>query len=154
MTDETMLFDQVSKDIAAAMKAQDKVRLQALRNVKKHFLEARTAPGAGDELADEAALRILAKLSKQGRDSAQLYREQGRPDLAEAEEAQVAVMEEYLPKRLTPAELEAELRAMVAETGAASPADMGRVMSLATKRLAGRADGKDTATLLRRLLAP
>ncbi|MBR1711832.1 MAG: GatB/YqeY domain-containing protein [Alloprevotella sp.] len=147
-----MLFDQVSRDIIAAMKAKDKARLEALRNVKKYFLEAKTAPGAGDELGDDAALKILAKLAKQGRDTAALYREQNRPDLAEAEEAQVAVIEEYLPRALTPEELEAEVRALITETGAAGPADMGRVMGLATKRLAGRADGKALASLVRQLL--
>ncbi|MBR1732634.1 MAG: GatB/YqeY domain-containing protein [Alloprevotella sp.] len=148
-----MLFDQVSRDIITAMKTKDKARLEALRNVKKYFLEARTAPGAGDELGDDAALKILAKLAKQGRDTAALYREQNRPDLAEAEEAQVAVIEEYLPRALTPEELEAEVRALITEAGAAGPADMGRVMGLATKRLAGRADGKALASLVRQLLA-
>ena len=89
-----MVFDQISKDIATAMKAKDKVRLLALRNIKKLFIEAKTAPGANDELTDDAALKILAKLSKQGRDTAQLYTEQNRPDLAEEEMAQVLVVEE------------------------------------------------------------
>ena len=103
------LFDQISKDIVAAMKAKDKIRLEALRNIKKYFIEAKTAPGANDELSDDAALKILAKLVKQGRDTAALYTEQQRPDLAEAELAQVAVIEAYLPKALTPEELEAAL---------------------------------------------
>lgn len=147
------LFDQISRDIIAAMKAKDKVRLEALRNIKKYFLEAKTAPGANDELTDEAALKILVKLSKQGRDSAQLYREQNRPDLAEQEEGQAAVIEEYLPKALTPEELEAEVRRIIAEVGATSPKDMGRVMGVATKALAGRADGKAISTLVRTLLS-
>ena len=99
------LFEQVSKDIVAAMKAKDKVRLDALRNIKKYFLEAKTAPGANDELSDADATKILAKLAKQGRDTAALYVEQNRPDLAEAEAAQAAVIEEYLPQPLTPEEL-------------------------------------------------
>lgn len=148
-----MLFDQISKDIVSAMKAKDKVRLAALRNVKKLFIEARTAPGAGDELSDEAALRILAKLAKQGKDTAALYREQNRPDLAEEEEAQVAVVESYLPRQLAPAELEAELRALIAELGAAGPQDMGRVMGAATKRLSGRAEGRAISAEVKRLLA-
>ena len=86
------LFEQVSKDIVAAMKAKDKVRLEALRNIKKYFIEAKTAPGANDTLADDTALKILAKLAKQGRDTAALYTEQGRPDLAEEEAAQAAVI--------------------------------------------------------------
>ncbi|MCH5182186.1 MAG: GatB/YqeY domain-containing protein [Prevotellaceae bacterium] len=148
-----MLFDQISKDIVSAMKAKDKVRLAALRNVKKLFIEARTAPGAGDELSDEAALRILAKLAKQGKDTAALYREQNRPDLAEEEEAQVAVVESYLPRQFAPAELEAELRALIAELGAAGPQDMGRVMGAATKRLSGRAEGRAISAEVKRLLA-
>lgn len=149
----TTLFDQISQDIVAAMKAKDKVRLEALRNVKKYFIEAKTAPGANDELSDDAALKILAKLVKQGRDTAALYTEQQRPDLAEAELAQVAVIEAYLPKALTPEELEAALRSIIAETGATSAKEMGKVMGVATKRLAGRADGKAMSTLVRQLLA-
>ena len=149
----TTLFDQISQDIVAAMKAKDKVRLDALRNVKKYFIEAKTAPGANDELSDDAALKILAKLVKQGRDTAALYTEQQRPDLAEAELAQVAVIEAYLPKALTPEDLEAALRSIIAETGATSAKEMGKVMGVATKRLAGRADGKAISTLVRQLLA-
>ena len=149
----TTLYDQISQDIVAAMKAKDKVRLEALRNVKKYFIEAKTAPGANDELSDDAALKILAKLVKQGRDTAALYTEQQRPDLAEAELAQVAVIEAYLPKALTPEELEAALRSIIAETGATSAKEMGKVMGVATKRLAGRADGKAISTLVRQLLA-
>lgn len=149
----TTLFDQISQDIVAAMKAKDKVRLEALRNVKKYFIEAKTAPGANDELSDDSALKILAKLVKQGRDTAALYTEQQRPDLAEAELAQVAVIEAYLPKALTPEELEAALRSIIAETGATSAKEMGKVMGVATKRLAGRADGKAISTLVRQLLA-
>ena len=146
------LFEQVSKDIVAAMKAKDKVRLEALRNIKKYFIEAKTAPGANDTLSDDAALKILAKLAKQGRDTAALYREQNRPDLAEEEEGQAAVIEGYLPRALTADELEAEVRAIIAETGAASPKDMGKVMGVASKRLAGKADGKAIADLGKRLL--
>ena len=140
------------KDIVAAMKAKDKVRLEALRNIKKYFIEAKTAPGANDTLSDDAALKILAKLAKQGRDTAALYREQNRPDLAEEEEGQAAVIEGYLPRALTADELEAEVRAIIAETGAASPKDMGKVMGVASKRLAGKADGKAIADLVKRLL--
>lgn len=147
------LFEQVSKDIIAAMKAKEKVRLEALRNIKKVFIEAKTAPGANDTLDDATALKILAKLAKQGRDTAQLYHEQNRPDLAKEEEDQAAVIESYLPKALTPAELESAVKAIIAETGAASPKDMGRVMGVATKRLAGRADGKAISTLVKQLLA-
>ena len=147
------IFEKVSKDIIAAMKAKDKMRLEALRNVKKFFIEAKTAPGANDTLDDATALKILSKLAKQGRDTAALYREQSRPDLAEEEEAQAAVIEEYLPKALSAEELEAEIKSIIAETGAASMKDMGKVMGVASKRLAGRADGKDISAKVRELLA-
>ena len=147
------LFDQVSKDIVAAMKAKDKVRLEALRNIKKFFIEAKTAPGANDTLDDAVALKILAKLAKQGRDTAALYHEQNRPDLAEEEEAQAKVIEEYLPKALTPEELEAEVKAIIAQVGATSAKDMGKVMGVASKQLAGRVDGRAISTLVKQLLA-
>lgn len=147
------LFDQVSKDIVAAMKAKDKVRLEALRNIKKFFIEAKTAPGANDTLDDAVALKILAKLAKQGRDTAALYHEQNRPDLAEEEEAQAKVIEEYLPKALTSEELEAEVKAIIAQVGATSAKDMGKVMGVASKQLAGRADGRAISTLVKQLLA-
>ena len=147
------LFDQVSKDIVAAMKAKDKVRLEALRNIKKFFIEAKTAPGANDTLDDAVALKILAKLAKQGRDTAALYHEQNRPDLAEEEEAQAKVIEEYRPKALTPEELEAEVKAIIAQVGATSAKDMGKVMGVASKQLTGRADGRAISTLVKQLLA-
>lgn len=146
------IFEKVSKDIIAAMKAKDKMRLEALRNVKKFFIEAKTAPGANDTLDDATALKILSKLAKQGRDTAALYREQNRPDLAEEEEAQAAVVEEYLPKALSAEELEAEVKAIIAEVGASSMKDMGKVMGIASKKLAGRADGKAISTLVKQLL--
>lgn len=146
------IFEKVSKDIIAAMKAKDKMRLEALRNVKKFFIEAKTAPGANDTLDDATALKILSKLAKQGRDTAALYREQSRSDLAEEEEAQAAVIEEYLPKALSSEELEAEIKSIIAETGAASMKDMGKVMGVASKKLAGRADGKAISTLVKQLL--
>ena len=146
------IFEKVSKDIIDAMKAKDKMRLEALRNVKKFFIEAKTAPGANDTLDDATALKILSKLAKQGRDTAALYREQSRPDLAEEEEAQAAVIEEYLPKALSAEELEAEIKSIIAETGAASMKDMGKVMGVASKKLAGRADGKAISTLVKQLL--
>ncbi len=146
------LFEKVSKDIVAAMKAKDKMRLEALRNVKKFFIEAKTAPGANDTLDDAAALKILSKLAKQGHDTAALYREQNRPDLADEEEAQANIIEEYLPKALTPEELEAEVKAIIAETGATSMKEMGKVMGVASQKLAGRADGKAISALVKQLL--
>ncbi len=147
------LFSKVSEDIIEAMKAKDKVRLLALRNIKKVFIEAKTAPGAGDTLSDDKALALLQKLAKQGRDSAALYTEQGRADLAADEIAQVEVIESYLPQPLSAEELEAAVREVVAQVGAESMKDMGRVMGVATKQLAGRADGKAISDAVRRLLA-
>lgn len=147
------LFDQVSKDIFAAMKAKDKLRLEALRNIKKNFLEAKTAPGANDELPDDVALKILAKMAKQGRDTAALYHEKGRDDLAEEEAGQAAVIEEYMPKQLTPAEIEQEVKAVIGEVGATSMKDMGKVMGVASKKLAGRAEGKAVADAVKHLLS-
>lgn len=146
------LFDQISNDIKEAMKARDKVRLEALRNVKKYFLEAKTAPGAADELTDDAALKIIQKLVKQGKDSATLYTEQGRADLAEAELAQVAAIEVYLPKQMSDEELTATLQSIITEIGAAGPKDMGRVMGVATKQLAGRAEGRAISAKVKELL--
>ncbi|MDO5074517.1 MAG: GatB/YqeY domain-containing protein [Bacteroidales bacterium] len=148
-----MLFDQISTDIMAAMKAKDKVRTQALRNVKKYFIEAKTAPGNNGELTDEAALKILAKLAKQGRDTAQLYTEQGRPELAESELAEVAVIEQYLPQPLTDEELTTALRDIIAQVGATTAKDMGKVMGVASKQLAGRADGRAISAKVKELLA-
>ena len=147
------LFDQISEDIKTAMKAKDKVALETLRNIKKVFLEAKTAPGANDTLTDDAAIKIIQKLTKQGKDAAEIYRAQGREDLAEAELAQVKVMEVYLPKQLSAEELEAALKAIIAEVGAAGPGDMGKVMGVATKRLAGLAEGRLISTLVKKLLS-
>lgn len=147
------LFDTISADIQAAMKARDKVRLEALRGVKKEFLEAKTAPGANGELTDEAAMKILVKMAKQRKESAQIYNDNNRPKLAENELAEMRVIEEYLPAALTPAELEAELRKIIAQVGATSAKEMGKVMGVATKALAGRADGKAISAKVRELLA-
>lgn len=147
------LFEQISKDIVAAMKAKDKVALDALRNIKKYFLEAKTAPGANDELTDETAMKILAKLAKQGKDTATLYTEQGRQDLADDELAQVEVINRYLPKQLSAEELEKEVKAIIEAVGATGTKDMGKVMGAATKQLAGKADGKAISVLVKQLLA-
>ncbi len=146
------LFDTVSADIQAAMKARDKVRLEALRGAKKEFLEAKTAPGANGELTDEQAIKILTKMVKQRKESARIYVENGRQELADNELAESAVLEEYLPKQLTPEELEAELKAIIAEVGATSPKEMGKVMGVATKKLAGRADGRAIQGVVKSLL--
>ena len=129
------LFDQVSNDIKSAMLAKDKVRLEALRGIKKEFLEAKTAKGADGELTDDMAMKILAKMVKQRKESAQIYTEQNRPDLAE-------------PELLTEA-----LKAIIAQVGATTPQEMGKVMGVATKQLAGRADGRAISAKVKELLA-
>lgn len=146
------LFERVSEDIKSAMKAKDKVALETLRNIKKFFLEAKTAPGANDTLADADALKIMQKLVKQGKDSASIYVQQGRQDLADAELAQVVVIEAYLPKQMTAEELEASLKAIIAEVGAEGPKDMGKVMGAASKALAGKAEGRMISEAVKRLL--
>ena len=147
------LFDKISEDIKAAMKARDKVRLETLRNIKKVFLEAKTAPGANDTLEDADALKILQKLAKQGHESAQTFISNNRQDLADEELAQARVIEEYLPKPLTDEEIESEVKAVIAETGAQGMKDMGRVMGIASKKMAGRADGRAISAIVKRLLA-
>lgn len=146
------LFDQISEDIKAAMKARDKVRLETLRNIKKVFIEAKTAPGANDELDDAAALKIIQKLAKQGRETARTYTDNSRQDLADEELAQVAVMEEYLPKQLSPEEIEKAVKDIIVQTEATSMKDMGKVMGMAGKLLAGKADGKAISTIVKQLL--
>lgn len=136
------LFDTISADIKSAMLAKEKVRLETLRGIKKEFLEAKTAKGGDGTLSDDAALKILAKMSKQRRETAVIYAGQNRQDLADNELAEAAVIEEYLPKPLTPQELEAKLREIIAQVGATSAKEMGKVMGVASKALAGRADGK------------
>lgn len=135
------------------MKAKDKVALETLRNVKKVFLEAKTAPGANDTLSDADALKLIQKLVKQGKDSASIYVGQGRQDLADAELAQVAVLEKYLPQQMSAEELENELKNIIAQVGAAGPKDMGKVMGVASKALAGRAEGRTISETVKRLLS-
>ena len=147
------LFDQISEDIKAAMKARDKVALETLRNVKKVFLEAKTAPGANDTLTDEDALKLMQKLVKQGKDAAQIYVGQNRQDLADEELAQVAVIERYLPKMLSAEELEAAVKQIIEAVGATSMKDMGKVMGTATKQLAGKAEGRAINEMVKKLLA-
>ena len=148
-----MLYDQVSNDIKEAMKARDKVRLETLRNRKTVFIEAKPAPGANDTLEDAAALKILAKLAKQGKESAETFKQQNREDLAEEELAQVRVIEEYLPKPLSAEEIEAAVKEIISQTGASSIKEMGKVMGIASKQMAGKADGKMISDIVKKLLA-
>ena len=146
------IFDQVSEDIKKAMLAKDKVALDALRGVKKEFLEAKTAPGSNGELPDERALQILQKLVKQRKESAEMYRSANRPELAEEEMAQCRVIEGYLPAMMSEEELNKALEAIIAEVGAEGPKDMGKVMGVATKRLAGKAEGRAISAAVKTLL--
>lgn len=147
------MFDRISADIKSAMLARDKVRLETLRGIKKEFLEAKTAKGADGDLSDDTAMKILSKMAKQRRETAQIYSEQSRPELAENELAEASVIEEYLPKPLTDAELTDALKAIIERVGVTSPKEMGKVMGVASKELAGKADGKVISAKVRELLA-
>lgn len=146
------LFDRISEDIKKAMLAKDRVRLEALRGIKKEFLEAKTAKGGDGTLSDEAATKVLVKMAKQRRESAAIYKEQNRPELADGELAEVAVIEEYLPRQLSEEELTAELKKIIAEVGATDAKMMGKVMGVASKALAGRADGRAISAKVKELL--
>lgn len=137
----------------AAMKAHDQVRINAVRSIKSAILLAKTAEGAKESLEDADVVKMIMKLAKQRRESAEQYTAAGRPELAENELAEAAVLEEYLPRQLSEAEVEEKLKEIIAATGASSPADMGKVMGVATKQLAGLADGKTISTIVRKLLA-
>ena len=146
------LFDIISNDIKEAMKAKDKVALDTLRNIKKVLLEAKTAPGANDTVSDETAIKLIQKLVKQGKESAELYTSQNRPELAAEELAQVAVMEKYLPAPMSEEEVAAVIKDIIATVGANGPQDMGKVMGVATKQLAGKAEGRLISTIVKQLL--
>lgn len=147
------LFETISEEIKKAMLAKERVRLDALRGIKKEFLEAKTAKGAGDELTDETATAILQKMVKQRKDSADIYTTQNRSDLAETEIEQMQVIQEFLPAQLTAAELEAAVKGIIAETGASSIKEMGKVMGMASKQLAGKAEGRAISEMVKRLLS-
>ena len=144
---------QIQADMVAAMKAKETVRLASLRAIKAAIMLAKTAEGATGEVDDAAIVKIIQKLVKQRKESAQQYNDAGRPELAENELAEAACMEVYLPKQLSEAEVEAKLAEIIAEVGASQPSDMGKVMGVATKRLAGLADGRVISTLVKKLLA-
>lgn len=149
----TNIFDAVSSQIKDAMKAKDKVRLEALRGIKKALIEAKTSKTAGDELSDADAQKIIAKLAKQGKESAAIFQSQNREDLAETELAQAAIMDEFLPAQLSEEKVEEIVKEIIAKVGASSMADMGKVMGLASKQLAGQADGKVISGIVKKLLA-
>ena len=147
------LYEKISEDIKEAMKARDKVRLMTLRNIKKVFLEAKTAPEANDTLEDAAAMKILQKLAKQGKETAATYIQAGRQDLADEELAQAEVIESYLPQPLSTEDIERAVKEIIAQTGATSMKEMGKVMGIASKQLAGRAEGGIISQIVKKLLA-
>jgi uncharacterized protein len=146
------LYDKISDDIRLAMLARDKERLEALRNVKKVLIEAKTAKSSGEELSDEAAIKAIAKLARQGRDSAEIYKQQNRLDLYDPEMAQVKILESYLPKQMDDVELTDVIKAIIQKTGATTIKDMGRVIGAASKELAGKADGRLISDKVKSLL--
>ena len=147
------LFDQINSDILTAMKAREKDKLEALRGIKKVMIEAKSAAGATGELTDQEVLKIIQKLAKQGTDSANIYKEQGRDDLYDQEMFQVKVFETYLPVKMSDAELTGAIQAIITEVGATSIKEMGKVMGIASKKLAGLADGKDISEKVKELLS-
>ncbi|MDP2335022.1 MAG: GatB/YqeY domain-containing protein [Bacteroidota bacterium] len=147
------LFDQISRDIMDAMKAREKEKLEALRGIKKVMIEAKSAAGATGELTDQECLKIIQKLAKQGTDSATIYKEQNRTDLYDQEMFQVKIFESYLPVKMSDTELSETVQAIIAEVGASGMKDMGKVMGIASKKLAGLADGKDISDKVKALLS-
>ena len=145
--------EQVSKGIMAAMKAKDTIRLEVLRNIKKVFIEAKSVAGAQEQIADSESVKIIQKLAKQGRESAEIYKNQGREDLYAHEMAQVEVLNEFLPKQLSEEELRTALKVIIEKVGATSAKEMGKVMGVASKELAGVADGKAISAMVKELLS-
>ena len=146
------LFDKVSGDIKTAMLARDKVALEALRGMKKEFLDAKTSKGADGQMSDELGIKIIQKMIKQRKESAQIYSEQNRPDLAENELAEAAVIERYLPVQMTDSELETAIAAIIAKVGATGIQDLGKVMGAASKQLAGKTEGRLISEKVKALL--
>ena len=151
-TTQMELEKRIQADMVAAMKAKEAVKLSSLRAIKAAIMLAKTAEGATGEVTDQEIVKIIQKLVKQRKESAQQYTDAGRPELAENEVAEMEAMEVYLPKQLSEAEVEAELVKIIAEVGASQPSEMGKVMGVATKRLAGLADGRVISTLVKKLL--
>lgn len=147
------LVTTIDNDIKAALKARDQARLRALRAIKAALLLAQTEKAGSRNLTEDTELKLLQKLAKQRNESLELYEQQNREDLATKEREELEVIQEYLPKPMSPAELEAAVREIISEVEATSPQDMGKVMGLATKRLAGKATGQEIAAITKKLLA-
>lgn len=146
------LKDQINADIKAAMLAKEKEKLTALRSIKSMILLAETEKGATEDISEDAEMKLLMKAAKQRKDSADLFREQGRDDLADKEQSELDIISQYLPKQLNEDELKAELQKVIDQVGATGPQDMGKVMGMATKALAGKADGKTISAMVKTLL--
>ena len=147
------LEQKIMPELKAAMLAKDEKSMRALRAIKAAIIVAKTAEGAGGELKEEDEVKMLQKLVKQRKDSLDIFTQQNRPDLAEKEKEEIEVIERFLPKQLSADELKEEIQKIIAETGASSPADMGKVMGAANKQLAGRADGKTISSVVKELLS-
>ena len=147
------LEQKVMTDLKAAMLAKDEAGLRGLRAIKAAIIVAKTAEGAKGELSEDDEIKLLQKLVKSRKDSLEIFQQQNRPELAKKEEEEIAIIEKFLPKQLSTEEIKTAVAAIIAETGASSPADMGKVMGLATKQLAGKADGKAISSLVKELLA-
>ena len=146
------LADKINQDLKTAMKAKDKQALKGIRAIKSAILLANT-DGSGQELTEELEIKLLEKLVKQRKDSLEIYQQQGRDDLAAVEQAEIEIISKYLPKQLSPEELEAAVKAIIEQTGASSMKDMGKVMGMASKQLAGKADGKTISGVVKALLS-
>jgi len=146
------LTEQIDADLKAAMKAKDEVGKLTIRGIKKEIIEAKTAPGANGEVSDDAVVKIIVKMLKQRKESAEIYIQQSRPDLAENEQAEASILEKYLPKQMSSEELETAIKVIIAKTGAQGLKDMGKVMGVAGKELAGKAEGRAISEVVRRLL--
>lgn len=147
------LEQKIMTDLKAAMIAKDEAGLRSLRAIKAAILLAKTSEGAGGELKEEDETKLLQKLVKSRKDSLEIFQQQNRPELAKKEEEEIAIIEKFLPKQMSADEVKAELTKIIASVGASSPADMGKVMGVATKQLAGKTDGKMISTLVKELLA-
>jgi len=147
------LEQKIMGELKTAMLAKDEKALRSLRAIKAAILLAKTSEGAGGELKEEDEIKLLQKLVKQRKDSLEIYQQQNRTDLAQKEEEEIGIIEKFLPKQLSADELRAEVAAIISGVGATSPADMGKVMGAATKKLAGKADGKTISALVKELLS-
>ncbi len=146
------LTEQIDADLKTAMLAKDEVRKLTLRGIKKEIIEARTAPGSNGELTDDDVVKIVSKMLKQRKESAAIYVQQGRPELADSEMAEASILEAYLPKQLSSEELDAAIKAIIVQVGAQGPKDMGKVMGVASKQLAGQVEGRLLSETVKQLL--